>query len=156
LTWTHRNPSGDLPIERRNPTGVYDYFNNNFLVFGGDGGGSSYYSETFYINFDATAITEWQSQPKLSSYPALFVNTIASGSVRIRYMLPKICNINVKIIDANGRVIRNIFSGKINSQTDWLTWNTKDNSGKNMSSGVYYCLLETENTSISKKFVIAK
>jgi len=157
LTWTRLYPSGDLPWARRGAVGNYDYFNDNFLVFGG-GISSTDNSETFFIHIDTIYIStpEWQSQPKLSSYPALFVNTIASGSVRIRYMLPKICNINVKILNANGRVIRSIFSGKISSQSNWLTWDTKDNGGKNMSSGVYYCLLETEDIGISKKFVIAK
>ena len=157
LTWTRLYPSGELPETRRGSSGNYDYFNDNLLVFGGDAA-SGYSSETFFIHIDTINIStsEWKSQPKFNSYPALFVNTIASGSVRIRYMLPKLCNINVKILDAKGRVVRNIFSGKISSRSEWLTWDSKDNSGKNMSSGVYYCLLETEDTGISKKFIIAK
>jgi hypothetical protein len=158
LSWTQLYPSGQLPVERRNSFGIYDYFNNNFLVFGGDDGGSGYFNETFFIHIDTinVSISEWQSQPKLNSYPALFVNTIASGSVRIRYMLPKLCNISVKILDSNGRVVRNLFSGRINSQTDWLNWNLKNVNNQKVSSGIYYCLLETEDTNISKKFVVTK
>jgi hypothetical protein len=156
LSWNQLYPSGDLPIERRNSIGIYDFFNDNFIVFGGDQYYNCYFGDLFYIYLGSADIAEWQAQPKLISYPALFVNTIASGSVRIRYMLPKLCNINVKILDSNGLVVWNLFSGRISSQTDWLNWNLKDTNLRTVSSGVYYCLLETGDTKISKKFVIAK
>jgi hypothetical protein len=158
LTWTQLFPSGNLPDARRNPCGVYDFFNDNFFFFGGDNGpyGAGYFGDAFYIYLGSVGAPEWQSQPALVNYPTLFVNTIASGSVRIHYSLPKICNINIKILNATGRVIRNLFSGKINSQTDWLTWDLKDKNGQTVSSGIYYCLLETEDTNISKKFVVTK
>ncbi|MDH5684727.1 MAG: hypothetical protein OEZ20_09710 [candidate division WOR-3 bacterium] len=155
LVWTRLNPTGDLPEERRNPTGVYDFFNDNFFVFGGDFGGG-YYGETFYINLSSDDIQEWQSKPMITVTPSLFVNSTTTGKVRIRYILPKTCNINLKILDTNGRIVRNLFSGKINSESDWLLWDMKDNNDRTVSSGVYYCFLETEDTGISKKFVIAK
>lgn len=156
LTWTYLPPSGDLPTERRNPTGVYDFFNDNFFVFGGDQYYDIYFGETFFIHLGSLGAPEWQSQTAFVNYPTLFVNTIASGSVRIHYTLPKICNINIKILDATGRIIRTLFTGKISSQSDWLTWDTKTGNSQTVSSGVYYCMLETDDTNISKKFIIAK
>ena len=145
-------------MERRGSTGVYDFFNNNFFVFGGDQYYDIYFGETFFVHLDLGTVDtpNWQSQPMLSIAPSLFIKTISSGSVRIRYLLPKICNVNVKILDANGRVVKNLFSGRINSPSSGLYWDMNNNSGENVSSGVYYCLLETEDTKISKKFVIAK
>jgi hypothetical protein len=158
LTWTQLYPSGDLPDARRNPCGAYDFFNDNFFFFGGDDGpfGGSYFGDAFYIYLGSVGAPEWQSQPLIVNCPTLSINTITSGSVRIHYTLPKICNINIKILDSNGRLVCTLFSGKISSTSDWLTWNTKTVTGQMVSAGIYYCLLETEDTNISRKFVIAK
>jgi hypothetical protein len=155
LTWTRISPTGELPPSSVDPCGIYDYFNDNFLVFGGIASGS-YSNATYYIYFGTLDLTEWQSTPQLSSNPAISIKAIVSGPVRIGYTLPNVDNINVKIMDTNGRLVKNLFSGRAKSQNDWLYWDLKDNKGQTVSSGVYYCLLETEDTNISKKFVVAK
>lgn len=157
-TWTQLFPSGYLPDARRNPCGIYDFFNDNFFVFGGDNGpfGAQYFGDAPYIYLGSVGAPECWSQPFLVNCPTLSINTIVSGSVRIQYTLPKICNINLKILDATGRIISTLFSGKISSPSEWLTWNTKTVTGQTVSAGIYYCLLETEDTNISRKFVIAK
>ncbi|MEO0115274.1 MAG: kelch repeat-containing protein [candidate division WOR-3 bacterium] len=156
LHWTQLNPSGDLPVERRNAAGVYDFFGNNFFIFGGDQYYDLYFGETYFIHLGTTDTPEWQSQPILNVAPSLFINSPSSDLVRIRYTMPKICNIEIKILDSNGRIVKNLFAGSINSTSGVLVWNMNNNSGKKVGSGVYYCLLETEDTKISKKFVIAK
>ncbi len=158
LNWTRLYPTGELPEIRRGPTSSFDYFNDNLLVFGGGYAAGGYSNETFFIHIDTITIStpEWQAQPMSNISPKIFVNSVTTGIVKIRYLLPKICNVSIKILDANGRLIRNLFDGKTNSLSDWLTWDLKANNGQNVSSGVYMCLLETGDIGISKKFVIAK
>lgn len=155
LTWTRISPTGELPPGSIDPFGIYDYFNDIFLVFGGIADGS-YSNETYYIYLGTINLTEWQSPTHLSSNPALFIKTIVTGSVQIGYALPNLGNINVKIMDESGRIVKYLFSGRINSTNDWLYWDLRDDKGQTVSSGVYYCLLETEDTGIAKKFIITK
>ncbi len=156
LTWTQLYPSGETPIERRNPTGVYDFFNDNFFIFGGDLGGNYYLGETYLLHRGSGDISEWQVQPILNIPPTLLINTVSSGSVRIRYILPKICHINIKILDASGRVVKNLFSGKTTSFSNCLLWDRRGKGGQWARPGIYYCFLQTEQTGITEKFIITK
>uniref|UniRef100_A0A7C6A9W3 FlgD/Vpr Ig-like domain-containing protein n=1 Tax=candidate division WOR-3 bacterium TaxID=2052148 RepID=A0A7C6A9W3_UNCW3 len=156
LNWTQLNPSGDLPVARRNSVGIYDFWGDNFFIFGGDQYPDYYFGETFFIHFSPTDTPEWHSQSILNIAPSIFISSPSSDVLHIRYTMPKICRLEVKILDANGRVIKNLFAGRINSTSGALSWDTNNNEGEKVSSGVYYCLLETEYTKISKKFVITK
>lgn len=156
--WTQLFPSGEAPFVRRNSAGVYDFFNDNFIVFGGDYRESYityYWGETYILDIYATTISEWK-KPTLNIEPTIFINSPSSGTTRIRYLLPKIDNIKVDIVDVSGRIIKTLFSRKPSATTGWLLWDRKDEYGREMSSGVFYCRLETEGLSISKKFVALK
>lgn len=62
LTWTQLFPIGEGPFMRRNPSGAYDFFNDNFIIFGGDLGAPYYHylAETYILDLYATAISEWK------------------------------------------------------------------------------------------------
>jgi hypothetical protein len=159
LIWSKPTTTGEGPFERRNQCGTYDYFNDNFIVFGGDmGAGSGCYFGDCYILDIANSTqsnTEWEPKAVMNVAPTIFVNS-SPDLIRIRYILPVATKITVDIIDINGRVINTLFSGKTDLSTGLISWNKKDIQNRDVSTGTYFCRLETEDMSIAKKFVIIK
>jgi hypothetical protein len=76
--------------------------------------------------------------------------------VRIHYILQKSTNIKLDIVDVNGRIIKSLYSGKPSSNSGWLLWDKRNNKDVKISAGIYFCRLQTDDISISKKFVVVK
>lgn len=155
LSWTQLFPTGEGPGERRKMTGVYDLFNNNIIIFGGNLYPDYYFSETFLLNLDSGGLGEWKEVSNLLG-PYLLVNSPAINSCNIRFIIPKLQEVKMQIIDATGRVIKNLYSGYPSSNSFSLLWNGTDETGQKVNSGTYFCELETETERIAKKFVLTR
>ncbi len=69
----------------------------------------------------------------------------------IELEIPRRDNINVCILDINGRVIRNIYSGEVSQGVAKFVWDGKDEAGNELPSGVYFVrTLGTKFGSISR------
>ncbi len=157
LTWTQINGTGDGPCARRNLCGTYDYFNDNLIIYGGDlgPGSGTYLGDCYILDIDNfTSYQEWNSTISQNVTPTIFVNA-ANRLVQIRYILPEPIKLKVDIIDINGRIVNNLFSG-MSEISAVLSWDKKDSFNREVSAGSYFCRLETEDMSIAKKFVIIK
>jgi len=155
LTWSRLYPSGDLLLQRRNTCGAWDCFNTNFFVFGGEHGRGGYLGDAYYVHSDAGGTTRRNWEQMMGTAASLYIATVSSGQVRIRCVVPRTCHLKVRIPDATGRVVRDFFSGTMTPPGNWLWWNRKDANGLTVSSGTYHCRLETEHTTVSRKFIIA-
>ena len=155
LTWSKIYPTGDLPAVRRNSAGAYDILNDNFITTGGDC--YSYDFSDTHILFlgPITTSTEWVPVTNYIT-PDILINSPSVDLIRIRYIMPTADNIKVDIVDINGKMIRTLYSGKSSLNNGWLVWNRTDNNNKKVSTGVYFCRLQTEELTLSKKFVIVK
>jgi len=63
LVWTMLQPSGYIPIARRNSTGVYDHYGSNLVVFGGDLGGDHYLDGTSLLEVGRDELNALGSAP---------------------------------------------------------------------------------------------
>lgn len=156
MVWTKLNPTGIVPSRRRNAAGVFDIFNNNFIVFGGDHYGRMY-NETniLFLNPTQTGIGEWGTTKDIDRADIL-ISSPSVGNVKIRYILPALASIKVDIIDINGRIVKTLYHGMAQAISGWLEWDGKDNNRRKLSNGIYYARLETSDISIAKKFVLVK
>jgi hypothetical protein len=78
-------------------------------------------------------------------------------TTNIRFTLPASENINLTIFDVNGRAIRNLIDGKHYEKGSYeSTWDARDNSGKPVSSGVYFYKLSWGNFEKSMKMTLLK
>jgi hypothetical protein len=156
MSWNKINPTGDVPVVRRNSAGAYDIFNDNFIIFGGD----AYYgllSDTYILFLESMLVgSQWVPIPTINSNPELIITSPSQENTRIRYILSRPENMQLDIIDVNGRVIKNLASGISTSPTGWLVWNRIDNNNNKVSAGIYFCRLQTDELTLSKKFVIIK
>jgi len=79
--------------------------------------------------------------PSLKLY-AIFPNP--SGSeVAIRYALPQATRVTLKVYDVNGRAVKVLADKEQNSGVHSIYWNGRDEEGKRLPSGVYFCKLRT-------------
>ena len=66
-------------------------------------------------------------------------------------------NVELTIYNVKGQKIVNLFSGHVaGERIHKVWWNGKDNEGNNVSSGVYFYKLETENNQYFKRMLLTK
>lgn len=61
----------------------------------------------------------------------------------IRYALPEQSEINLIIFDLTGREVTTLKKGVESAGYHQLRWNGLDHSGRQVATGIYYCLMQT-------------
>lgn len=86
---------------------------------------------------------------------ALFPNPFTSEA-KISFSLPKPERLSITLYGANGRKVKKIFAGEMPAGGQTLSLERKDESGKELSPGVYflYLKLKTEEKEVLEKVVI--
>jgi len=82
------------------------------------------------IEFKSSRVQEFNSQPPNSSTPQL------------------------QIYDESGRLVRNLVAGDLSSGA--LTWDGRDNSNRELSSGVYFLKFKTEDYEETRKVLMVR
>jgi len=86
-----------------------------------------------------------------SNYPNPF-----NPTTNIRYSLPAPGNVKVEIFNTLGQLIHTVVDQYQNSGTHNVVWNGMDNSGNQVSTGVYIYKLTTSNFVSAKKMMLIK
>ncbi|MBI5836104.1 MAG: T9SS type A sorting domain-containing protein [Candidatus Eisenbacteria bacterium] len=74
----------------------------------------------------------------------------------IRYSVAKSAPTALKIYNVNGQLVRSLFDG-VRAAGDYsATWDGRNESGKSVSSGIYYYRLSSGNQSLTKKLVLSR
>jgi hypothetical protein len=74
----------------------------------------------------------------------------------IRFSLSKPSQMTVRIVDINGKLVRNLFSGSRSCGTHSLTWNARDDQDVTVSSGVYFCVCSSPEFNATRKMIFMK
>lgn len=77
-------------------------------------------------------------------------------STTIKYDLPLSSEVTIKIYNARGQEIKTISQGNQQEGTYSIVWDGKNNQGQQMSSGVYYYRIITEEFTDVKKMLLVK
>ncbi len=95
------------------------------------------------------------SQPEafatLSNFPNPF-----NPSTTIEFTLPEAGNAKVTIYDITGRKVRKLADGQFSAGTHSLQWNACDETGTQVSSGVYISRLESGNTVTTNRMTLVR
>jgi hypothetical protein len=123
---------------------IYEISSGTFALFGGDA------LETV---LETTGITDWLPERclLLQNYPNPF-----NPSTEIVYSLPRDTHVELKIVDVLGRFVTRLAEGFQRSGEHTQTWNGTDQEGQDMSSGVYFCQLKTENQIRTHKLLLIR
>lgn len=79
-----------------------------------------------------------------------------NNETMIRYYLPAVTYTTLKIYDLNGKLIRNLVNGIMESGMHTLRWDGRNNRGQLVPSGTYIYQLDNQGHTISKKLVLIK
>jgi hypothetical protein len=74
--------------------------------------------------------------------------------VRISYTLPQEATATITIYNLTGQAVKIITKQRSGSGSNTTTWELRDNNGKTVPAGVYFCRLEAGSFTAIKNFVI--
>ncbi|RKZ27773.1 hypothetical protein DRQ26_02505, partial [bacterium] len=79
-----------------------------------------------------------------------------NASTDITFALPVKSNVTLEVMDVSGRIIKTLVDGEIESGIHTIRWNGTDNTGAEVSSGVYFYRLRTDAYSETRKMMLVK
>ena len=74
----------------------------------------------------------------------------------ISYILEKEANISVEIYNLKGQKVKTLYCGMGKKGKHGISWDSTDNHGKKVASGVYFCRLITPDSIQSQKMLLLK
>jgi hypothetical protein len=86
-----------------------------------------------------------------SNYPNPF-----NPTTHINFSIPKEGKVNLSVYNIKGQLVKTLVNRRIISGSHIVNWNGQDNTGKRVSSGVYFYKLKTGDKEISKKMLLLK
>ncbi len=137
-----------------NSDGQYQFTDKNVQV------GVRYYYKLEDVNLNgvrtghgpiAVEITAPETFELSQNYPNPF-----NPETKIRYQLPNSGKVVVKIYDILGREVKSLVNEKLEAGFHEVTWNGRNNSGRRVSSGVYYYQIRSGEFKQTKKMILMK
>lgn len=86
-----------------------------------------------------------------NAYPNPF-----SNSINIVYTLNNASQVSLKIMDIDGREISTLENNNLQPGTYNYTWDGKTSNGSQLSDGIYYATLTSDNKLVTKKVVLMR
>ena len=77
-------------------------------------------------------------------------------STKINFYLPKDEFVSISILDIKGREVATILHGKQMAGSKSVRWNGIDHQGKILPSGIYICLMKTNDLILKRKMILLR
>lgn len=74
----------------------------------------------------------------------------------VRYELSQRSDVSVRILDATGRVVRNLYGGTLHRGNYELQWDARDEGGSPVASGVYYAQIATDGGTQTREVTVLR
>ncbi len=78
------------------------------------------------------------------------------GTTKIQYLLPQNSNVSLKIYNIKGELVKTLVGENKSAGSYNVIWNGKDNSGKDLVSGIYFYKIQTDKFSDIKKMLLVR
>ena len=83
--------------------------------------------------------------------------TLVNNYTAIKYSTSQSGKVSLKVYDATGRMVRTLVNRpRERAGTKTVYWNSKDNSGRTVSAGVYFFRLTVENKTATLKTIVVR
>jgi len=125
-----------------NNAGPGDYCGDIFIILESGGGIESH-------DVDIVALPSELTLDQ--NYPNPF-----NPTTTVRYGLPKSSRVNLRIMNTRGQTVKTLVDEEKSAGWYTVTWDGKNESGQQVSSGIYLYLLETNEGSILKKMTLIR
>jgi hypothetical protein len=87
----------------------------------------------------------------LQNYPNPF-----NPETTISFSLKEDCRVTIDVYNFRGQKVKSLVNGYLEAANHLVIWDGKDNSGRNVSSGVYFYKMDTKEYSSIKKMILLK
>ncbi len=74
----------------------------------------------------------------------------------ISFSLVEAGNVSINIYNMRGQLVKTLVNAELENAYHEVSWNGKDNNGKNTASGVYFYTMRTQNYNSTKKMILMK
>ena len=74
----------------------------------------------------------------------------------ISYGLPKPSHVSLKIYDITGRLVKTLVNQKVDAGNHTVVWDIRDDAGFKVGAGIYFCKLNTSESSATKKLIVVR
>jgi hypothetical protein len=90
-----------------------------------------------------------------TGFVSLFPNPF-NPTTHVTFDLAKTGPVEVAIYDVRGQLVQKLASGTMNSGRHDLVWQGRDDAGRSVASGVYFCRLAADGAVQSRKMILAR
>jgi hypothetical protein len=100
-------------------------------------------------------------QPEDNALPLAFAlyrpcpNPSASGA-QVRYALPRPARVELHVYDVTGAQVRRLVDGTQSAGYQQAYWNGRDDRGRTVAPGIYYCRFEAGDYVATQKLVVRR
>lgn len=77
-------------------------------------------------------------------------------ATEIVFALPSAARVEIAIYDVSGRAVRTLAEGIFAAGQHAVPWDVRDDSGRAVSAGVYYCRMETPGFAATRTLVVSR
>ena len=75
---------------------------------------------------------------------------------RIRLDLPATATGRLDVYDLEGRLVKTLYSGSLTAGRYEYSWNSTDNTGRHVASGLYFCRFSSPQFTATQKMMLVK
>ena len=124
-----------------------DIYSDNYL----------FWKDTFSVYIYPTHISNKENSkiPEKFSLRQNFPNPFNAGTT-IRFDLPRISHVDLIVYDVTGREMKKLVQRELTAGSHQVKWDGKDDSGRNVASGVYLYKIISQGMSLTKKALLIK
>jgi len=108
------------------------------------------------LGYDVPEITGAPGQVPTQALLMQNVPNPFNPKTEIRFGLPSAQRVNLRIYDIQGRQVRTLLDGRMDAGMHAISWNGVDDAGRQVSSGVYFYVLQGEDVKLREKMVLLK
>ncbi len=120
-----------------------------------DGGQLSYMSLDIAFTYQGSEEGNENSPVYTSSLSQNYPNPF-NPETTISYSLATPGNVELSVYNIRGQKVKTLLNRRCNAGENNVTWNGTDESGKNVSGGVYLYRLQTQGQALTRKMILLK
>jgi hypothetical protein len=111
-----------------------------------------------YFSSEPTSVREQELVKTVFTSFTLYQNypNPFNPSTTIQYNIPKSGYVEVKIYDVQGRLVRMLYNSNQQVGTYTHIWDSRNSDGSTVASGIYYCQVLYNGSSLVKKLMLIK
>lgn len=129
--------------------------NNKFSKFYSKESPTVEYRPSLTLKFGAN-VSEGDLVQKYENISAYNYPNPFNPQTTISYKIKNNAIVDIEIYNAKGQLINRLFSGYQKNGTYSVIWNGKDNQNKEVSAGIYFYKISTNDTVVTKPMVMIK